>query len=91
MKYIKNYRKNPVEIRAVINDGSDDCFLAIANRPFNTGSTVTQNNDGTINVKTLEGVMKANVGDYVICGINGELYPCKPDVFKKTYTEILYE
>jgi hypothetical protein len=36
-------------------------------------------------VKTLEGVMKANVGDYVIQDVNGELYPCKPDVFDKTY------
>ena len=34
---------------------------------------------------TLEGVMKASVGDYIITGVNGEQYPCKPDVFEKTY------
>lgn len=36
-------------------------------------------------VKTLEGDMKASVGDYIIQGVNGELYPCKPDIFEKTY------
>ena len=36
-------------------------------------------------VKTLEGDMHVSVGDYVIRGVNGEIYPCKPDVFEKTY------
>lgn len=36
-------------------------------------------------IKTLEGVMTANVGDYIIKGVNGEFYPCKPDIFEKTY------
>ena len=36
-------------------------------------------------VKTLEGNMMVGVGDYVIQGINGELYPCKTDIFEKTY------
>lgn len=36
-------------------------------------------------IKTLEGSMKANQGDYIIKGINGEIYPCKPDIFEKTY------
>ena len=39
-------------------------------------------------IKTLEGVMEAKVGDYVIKGINGEFYPCKPDIFEKTYEKI---
>lgn len=34
---------------------------------------------------TLEGVMKANAGDYIIRGVNGENYPCKPEIFHKTY------
>lgn len=34
---------------------------------------------------TLEGDMKASVGDYIITGVNGEQYPCKPDIFEKTY------
>lgn len=36
-------------------------------------------------IKTLEGVHHASVGDYIIQGIDGELYPCKPDIFAKTY------
>lgn len=36
-------------------------------------------------INTLEGVMKASVGDYIITGVNGEQYPCKPDIFEKTY------
>lgn len=41
-----------------------------------------------IEIKTLEGVMKANKGDWIIKGIKGELYPCKPDVFKMTYEKV---
>lgn len=36
-------------------------------------------------IKTLEGVMKASPGDWIITGVNGEQYPCKPDIFEKTY------
>ena len=38
-------------------------------------------------IKTLEGTMIANAGDYIIKGVNGEIYPCKADIFQKTYTE----
>lgn len=38
-----------------------------------------------IDIKTLEGVMHANPGDWIITGVNGEQYPCKPDIFEKTY------
>lgn len=38
-----------------------------------------------VKIKTLEGEMTADVGDWLITGVNGELYPCKPDIFAKTY------
>jgi hypothetical protein len=38
-------------------------------------------------IKTLEGWMDANIGDYIIKGVKGEFYPCKPDIFKLTYDE----
>jgi hypothetical protein len=38
-----------------------------------------------IDIETLEGVMHANAGDWIITGINGETYPCKPDIFERTY------
>lgn len=39
-------------------------------------------------IKTLEGTMIAHTGDYIIKGVNGELYPCKPDIFEQTYEVI---
>lgn len=39
-------------------------------------------------IHTLEGDMKASAGDYIITGVNGEQYPCKPDIFEKTYEKV---
>nr|DAK60873.1 MAG TPA: PGDYG protein [Caudoviricetes sp.] len=39
-------------------------------------------------IHTLEGDMKAYAGDYIITGVNGEQYPCKPDIFEKTYEPV---
>lgn len=44
--------------------------------------------DKEIVIHTLEGDMKASVGDYIITGVNGEQYPCKPDIFHKTYEPV---
>ena len=44
-----------------------------------------------IDIQTLEGEMRANIGDWVIKGIKGEFYPCKPDIFKETYEEVKEE
>lgn len=41
--------------------------------------------DGGIDIKTLEGTMHASPGDWIIRGVKGELYPCKPDIFEATY------
>lgn len=42
----------------------------------------------SINIVTLEGVMVADIDDWIIRGVNGELYPCKPDIFEKTYEPV---
>lgn len=47
--------------------------------------------DKEIFIETLEGTMKANIGDYIITGVNGEQYPCKPDIFEKTYEPVVEE
>ena len=52
------------------------------------GDKITINPDKTLTVHTLEGDMTGNVGDYIIKGISGEFYPCKHDIFKRTYDEI---
>lgn len=41
-----------------------------------------------VDIPTLEGIMHASVGDWIITGINGEQYPCKPDIFEKTYEPV---
>lgn len=38
-----------------------------------------------LEIETLEGIMHANKGDYIIIGVHGERYPCKPDIFEETY------
>lgn len=43
----------------------------------------------SLNIHTLEGVMKAQGGDWIIKGVNGEFYPCKPDIFEKTYEAVV--
>lgn len=45
-------------------------------------------NKGGFYIPTLEGNMKVSMGDYIIKGVNGEFYPCKPDIFDKTYEDI---
>ena len=42
----------------------------------------------SIKIKTLEGEMLASIGDFIIKGVDGEFYPCKPDIFQKTYEEV---
>ena len=44
--------------------------------------------DKEMDIETLEGTMHASVGDYIITGVNGEQYPCKPDIFEKTYEPV---
>jgi len=44
--------------------------------------------DSSVYIKTLEGSLKITSGDFVICGVKGELYPCKPDIFLATYEKV---
>lgn len=46
------------------------------------------NGDGTVSIPTLEGEMLASVGDWIITGVKGERYPCKPDIFEATYEPV---
>lgn len=80
------YRKKPVVIEAIrfmIDDTLPDWFI---NKVAN--NTIITHSNGTCDIKTLEGTMKADYGDYIILGVKGEVYPCKPDVFQTTYEEL---
>ena len=80
---IKRYRKKPVTIEAVRwtgNNISEICKF--------TGRDVSHLlSSGQLYIETLEGVHHASVGDYIIKGVKGEFYPCKPDIFANTYEE----
>lgn len=91
---MKKYRKKPVVIEAFQYDGDlmnsygDYYVPPWAEDAFKSG-VLYYKEDGELFIKTLEGNMRASVGDYIIRGIQGELYPCKPDVFTETYEEVL--
>lgn len=87
---MKTYRKKPVEIQAFqLNDTTMwDVFKWINTNGGNTREWSWDDDDKYIKIETLEGVMKASEGDYIIKGISGEFYPCKPDIFEKTYEEV---
>lgn len=86
------YRKKPVVIEAFQWKEKGD-FIEWFNLPkwivdkYNDGTLIFLN-DG-VSIKTLEGEMKADINDYIIKGIQGELYPCKPDIFDQTYEEVI--
>jgi response regulator of citrate/malate metabolism len=81
---MKLYRKKPIIIEAFIywEENRPDWFCD----KVTTNEIITFTTHCEIN--TLEGVMRAEIGDYIIKGIKGEIYPCKPDIFEQTYEEI---
>lgn len=87
------YRKKPVIIEAIQFEDNSDRIIEIYE--FMGGDTIRVNYEDKDNpylkIETLEGIMKASVGDYIIKGVNGEFYPCKPDIFEKTYERVIDE
>lgn len=75
------YRKKPVVVEAVLWDGSHASQVAID--AFAGSQAIFSG--GALQIRTLEGIMTADQGDYIIKGIKGEFYPCKPDIFQATY------
>lgn len=81
------YRKRPVEIEAIcVTEALTENSLDIPTWLFEAieEGIITLSNDGVL-IKTLEGTMLGNMGDWIIQGVKGELYPCKPDIFEVTY------
>ena len=81
---IKKYRKKPVVIEAMIwtGDNYDELEKFCGETNINVVDTFFHQK---LYIMTLEGAMEALVGDYIIKGIQGEFYPCKPDIFNETY------
>jgi hypothetical protein len=94
------FRKKPVEIEAVQWTGKEeDLDVVFALIPKKEDGSFDLPNDrisvnpgigyvpasGEIDIPTLEGTMTASPGDWIIKGVKGEVYPCKPDIFELTY------
>ena len=77
------YRKKPVVIEAMqltlFNTEKVEEFV---------GGDMGKNEKGETVIATLEGAMICSLGDFIIKGVNGEFYPCKPDIFEKTYEKV---
>ena len=78
------YRKKPVVIEAIEFTGWNwsECCLFMGEAVIAPDMLDKREE---LKIPTLEGVMTASVGDYIIKGVHGEFYPCKPDIFEKTY------
>lgn len=78
------FRKKPVVIEAIQlqqnTDSQKECL------EFSSGR---RGPDGGIYIDTLEGTHYASTGDWIIRGVHGEHYPCKPDIFEKTYEAVI--
>ncbi len=78
MKYIKK----PVEVEAVQWNGKN------INEVLEFTNNAAKFKNGKMQISTLEGIMTASVGDYVVKGVKDEFYPCKPDIFNATYASV---
>ena len=91
---MSKYRKKPVIIEAfLLNDrglvGEDWFWNAVTRNDIITHCFGKHDpKPAWCEIKTLEGVMVAFAGDYIIRGVHGEIYPCKADIFCKTYEEV---
>ena len=87
------FRKKPIEIEAITFDelveiGKAQVKTLTNGMPWSfsyKGQPITHENDDCYLIPTLEGIMKFKRGDMLITGVHGEIYPCKLDIFEKTY------
>ena len=87
---VKKYRKKPVVIEAIqfidTPERLEELSKFIDNQPLRVD--YKNPNKPVLKLQTLEGEHIASVGDIIIKGVKGEFYPCKPDIFEKTYEPV---
>lgn len=101
-KNVNLYRKKPVVVEAILWDGNNvqEMYEFLSGKQVESPRHVPLQGDnfyvvlcnggcvvGDLYIKTLAGDNKANIGDYIIKGVAGEFYPCKPAIFEATYTK----
>lgn len=84
VQFMNKYRKRPIVIEAIQFDGTKDNLADILRISNSIGIYSSE----VLAIKTLEGTMEAHLDDWIIKGIQGELYPCKPDIFEQTYEAV---
>lgn len=85
------YRKKPVVIDAFKWEGQSYTLWPEWASEYTHGHQdfqIRHEQDGTLSIPTLEGRMTAQRGDFIIKGVKGEVYPCKPDIFEATYEKV---
>lgn len=83
------YRKKPVIIEAVqFIDDDYGTLCAIGNLGLKPVIKTNKSGEPKLSIQTLDREMIASIGDYIIKEVNGEFYPCKPDIFEKIYERI---
>lgn len=87
------FRKKPVVIEAYLVPNTEDALawghLAGWMNAYGFSDWEVSDSGQCVRIATLEGTMRGEVGDWIIRGVNGEFYPCKPDIFAATYEEVL--
>lgn len=83
------FRKKPVVIEAMqfTPEGMSEIAFWLGDK-LKPGGNMEQFENGEIGIHTLEGVMHASWGDWIIKGVQGEFYPCKPEIFDQTYDKV---
>ena len=80
------FRKKPVVIEAIQWDGKNIDAVRAFMKPHYPGWGYPT--PSHLSIRTLEGDLRADVGDWIIKGVKGEFYPCKPDIFEQTYEPV---
>ncbi|KLO73815.1 hypothetical protein [Enterococcus cecorum] len=88
---VSKYRKIPVEVRAIqyVTDTLGECvqFLEDNGARYSVDCTCANGKTEFV-IVTLEGCITVSLGDFIVCGVEGECYSCKPDIFVKTYEKV---
>lgn len=88
MTEVKKFRKKPIVIEAVQWDGSAHTANTFVGESFGEDWWYESKESSRIVIPTLEGSHIGDIGDWIIKGIKGEFYPCKPDIFEATYEAV---
>ena len=79
------YKKKPVIIEAIQWTGENNKEIEDFLGENLYGYSDSLDHNKLMYIKTLEGTIVASINDYIIMGVHGEFYPCKPDIFQETY------